>query len=116
MIEWPCASSGEDPQVSSDDADRRIAVILAADVAGYSRLVALDEATTLAALTTYHEVIAALISEHHGRIFNRAGDGLLAEFASAVAGGALCRRDPAHGKSTQCTIAPTPIVSCSASA
>ena len=84
MIGWPCASSGEDPQVSSDDADRRIAVILAADVAGYSRLVALDEATTLAALTTYHEVIAALISEHHGRIFHRAGDGLLAEFASAV--------------------------------
>ena len=84
MVGWSCASIGEDPQVSSDDADRRIAVILAADIAGYSRLVALDEATTLADLATYHEVIASLISEHHGRVFSRAGDGLLAEFASAV--------------------------------
>ena len=59
MIGWSCASSGEDPRVSSDDADRRIAVILAADVAGYSRLVALDEATTLAALSTYQRCIVS---------------------------------------------------------
>ncbi|MGD9507143.1 MAG: adenylate/guanylate cyclase domain-containing protein [Geminicoccaceae bacterium] len=70
--------------MSFDDADRRMAVILAADLADYSRLVALDEEATLASLATYQGVIDSLIAEHRGRVFSRAGDGLLAEFASAV--------------------------------
>ena len=70
--------------MSFDEAERRMAVILAADLAGYSRLVALDEASTLQALGQCREVIDALIAEHRGRVFSRAGDGFLAEFASAV--------------------------------
>ena len=66
------------------EANRRLAVILAADIVGYSRLMASDEEATVQALATYQEVIGALVAEHHGRIFSVAGDGLLAEFASAV--------------------------------
>ncbi len=66
------------------EARRRLAVILAADIVGYSRLMALDEDGTVQTLATYQEVIASLVAEHHGRIFNLAGDGILAEFASAV--------------------------------
>ena len=66
------------------EANRRLAVILAADIVGYSRLMALDEDGTVQTLATYQEVIAALVAEHAGRIFNLAGDGIMAEFASAV--------------------------------
>jgi adenylate cyclase len=69
-----------------DDAGvtRKLAVILAADVAGYSRLMAADEEGTLAALNARRQVIDALIGRHHGRIFTTAGDSVMAEFASAV--------------------------------
>jgi adenylate cyclase len=63
---------------------RRLAVIWAADAAGYSRLMSEDEEATLATLATYQEVIAGLVAEHQGRIFGVAGDGVLAEFASPV--------------------------------
>ena len=66
------------------EANRRLAVILAADIVGYSRLMALDEDGTVQTLATYQEVIGALVAEHEGRIFNLAGDGIMAEFASAV--------------------------------
>jgi adenylate cyclase len=69
-----------------DDAGvtRKLAVILAADVAGYSRLMAADEEGTLAALNARRGVIDELIGRHHGRIFTTAGDSVMAEFASAV--------------------------------
>jgi class 3 adenylate cyclase/pimeloyl-ACP methyl ester carboxylesterase len=64
---------------------RRLAAILAADVAGYSRLVGVDEEGTLAALKTHHrDVIGPKIIEHHGRVVKTTGDGMLVEFASAV--------------------------------
>jgi len=64
---------------------RRIAAILAADIAGYSRLVGADEEGTLAAVKRHRgELIDPKISEHHGRIVNTTGDGMLVEFASAV--------------------------------
>jgi adenylate cyclase len=63
---------------------RKLAVILAADVAGYSRLMAADEEGTLATLNAYRQVIDELIGRHHGRIFTTAGDSVMAEFASAV--------------------------------
>src|SRR5918995_3701614 len=63
---------------------RKLAVILAADVAGYSRLMAADEEGTLAALNARRQVIDGLIAGHHGRIFTTAGDSVMAEFASAV--------------------------------
>jgi len=64
---------------------RRLAAILAADVVGYSRLVGLDEEGTLAAFNQLHQrVIAPAIAAHEGRIVKTTGDGVLAEFVSAV--------------------------------
>lgn len=65
--------------------ERRLAAILAADVVGYTRLMASDEAGTLRRLTALREsVLGPLIDDHHGRIVNLMGDGLLVEFASLV--------------------------------
>ena len=64
---------------------RRLAAILAADVAGYSRLMGNNEEGTLAALKAHRrDLIDPEISEHRGRIVKTTGDGLLVEFASAV--------------------------------
>jgi len=65
--------------------ERRLAAILAADVAGYSRLMGVDEEGTLAALKAHRrELIDPKIAEHRGRIVKTSGDGALVEFASAV--------------------------------
>jgi len=65
--------------------ERRLAAILAADVVGYSRLMELDEAGTLDALTSrWQDILSPLLAAHHGRIVKLMGDGVLAEFASAV--------------------------------
>ncbi|QAU44320.1 adenylate/guanylate cyclase domain-containing protein [Bradyrhizobium guangzhouense] len=63
---------------------RKIAAIFAADIAGYSRLVAEDEEETLRRLASYRLVIDDFIAKASGRIFNTAGDAVLAEFPSAV--------------------------------
>src|SRR5438067_3055819 len=64
---------------------RRLAAILAADVAGYSRLIGADEEGTLERLKAIRaELIDPKITEHRGRIFKTTGDGLLVEFASVV--------------------------------
>ena len=65
--------------------ERRLAAILAADVAGYSRLIGEDEEGTLDRLRSIRaELIAPKIAEHRGRIVKTTGDGLLVEFASVV--------------------------------
>jgi len=64
--------------------NRKIAAILAADVAGYSKLVAEDEEETLRRLASYRAVMDDFIARAGGRIFNTAGDAVLAEFPSAV--------------------------------
>ena len=65
--------------------ERRLAAILAADVVGYSRLIRQDEAGTLAALKSHREdLIEPKIDEHSGRFVKSMGDGVLAEFSSAV--------------------------------
>jgi len=65
--------------------ERRLAAILAADVAGYSRLIEADEEGTLGRLKALRaEIIDPLITSHHGRIVKTTGDGLLVEFASVV--------------------------------
>jgi TolB-like protein/class 3 adenylate cyclase len=65
--------------------ERKLVAILAADVAGYSRLIGLDEEGTLARLKTLRrEVIDPEIASHRGRIVKTTGDGLLIEFASIV--------------------------------
>jgi class 3 adenylate cyclase len=63
---------------------RKIAAIMAADIAGYSRLVAEDEEETLRRLASYRAVFEDFVGRFSGRIFNTAGDAVLAEFSSAV--------------------------------
>jgi adenylate cyclase len=64
---------------------RRLAAILAADAAGYSRLMGVDEEGTLERLKAHRrQLIDPKIAEHHGRIVKTTGDGLLMEFASVV--------------------------------
>jgi TolB-like protein/class 3 adenylate cyclase/tetratricopeptide (TPR) repeat protein len=71
--------------VAEQRVQRRLAAILAADVAGYSRLMGLDEVGTLAALKALRrEIVDPAIAEHNGRIVKTTGDGMLVEFASAV--------------------------------
>ena len=67
-----------------DRVQRKMAVILAADVAGYSRLIGEDEEATLAILGAYKEIIDRLVAKHDGRVFGSAGDSIVAEFASPV--------------------------------
>jgi TolB-like protein len=64
--------------------ERKLAAILAADIAGYSRLMARDEVGTLGRLKACRAIIDELITSHRGRIFNTAGDSVVADFASAV--------------------------------
>jgi formylglycine-generating enzyme required for sulfatase activity/class 3 adenylate cyclase len=63
---------------------RKLTVIFAADVAGYSRLMAANERGTLAVLKDYRQKIDERIAAHRGRIVGSAGDSVLAEFASPV--------------------------------
>ena len=71
--------------MSEQHVERRLAAILAADVAGYSRLMAANEEATLAALRACRAVIDGLVRERRGRVFSTAGDSVVAEFASPVA-------------------------------
>src|SRR5438128_5314460 len=65
--------------------ERRLAAILAADVAAYSRLMGVDDEGTLAALKRYRrELVDPKITEHRGRIVKTTGDGMLVEFVSVV--------------------------------
>ena len=71
--------------MSAERVERRLAAILAADVAGYSRLMGRDEAGTLARLKALRrELIDPMVAEHKGRIVKTTGDGLLIEFPSVV--------------------------------
>jgi adenylate cyclase len=71
--------------MSEKRVERRLAAILAADVAGYSRMMGADEEGTLTALTAIHrELGGPKISEHRGRIVKTTGDGMLVEFPSVV--------------------------------
>ena len=78
------AGSSEAVSVMSTEIERRLTNIFSADVLGYSRLMGLDEAGTLALLNDYKGIMAGLIARHRGRIVSTAGDGVLAEFASSV--------------------------------
>jgi adenylate cyclase len=72
-------------RVGKNRAERRLAAILAADVAGYSRLIGEDEDGTLDRLRSIRaEVIDPKIAEHRGRLVKTTGDGFLVEFASVV--------------------------------
>jgi adenylate cyclase len=80
----------------SERLKRRLAAVLAADVAGYSRLMGLDEERTLAQLKTLRQALVdPAIASHRGRIVKTTGDGMLVEFASAV-DAARCAVDIQH--------------------
>ena len=71
--------------MEQEQVNRRMAAILAADVAEYSRLMGADEEGTLARLKAHRrELVDSKIVEHHGRIVKTTGDGMLVEFASVV--------------------------------
>jgi adenylate cyclase len=71
--------------MAGERVERRLAAILAGDVAGYSRMMGADEEGTLLRLNTHRrEFLDPKIAEHRGRIVKRTGDGVLIEFASAV--------------------------------
>ena len=71
--------------MSGSRIERRLTAILAADIAGYSRLMSEDEVGTLQALKAHRrELTDPLITAHRGRVVKTTGDGLLAEFASVV--------------------------------
>jgi class 3 adenylate cyclase/pimeloyl-ACP methyl ester carboxylesterase len=68
----------------SSSMKRRLAAILAADIAGYSRLMGEDEAATVRDLKGHQAVILPLVSRYDGRVIDTAGDGILAEFPSVI--------------------------------
>src|SRR5437763_2962228 len=68
----------------SDRVDRRLAAILVADVAGYSRLMEADEAGTARVLREHRAAADPLVAEHGGRVVKTTGDGVLIEFSSVV--------------------------------
>ena len=71
--------------MEADRVERKLSAILAADVAGYSRLMGADDEGTLASFNRHRrELIDPCIAKHRGRIVKTTGDGLLAEFASVV--------------------------------
>jgi adenylate cyclase len=71
--------------MSSPPVQRKLAAILAADVAGYSRLMGADEAGTARALREHREAVRPIVVGHGGRIVKTTGDGVLLEFPSVVA-------------------------------
>jgi adenylate cyclase len=70
--------------MSDRSSRRKLAAILSADVVGYSRLMAANEAATVETLKSYRDIIVRLVVRHGGRVVNAPGDALLAEFPSAV--------------------------------
>jgi adenylate cyclase len=75
----------QETALAAERVERKLAAILAADVAGYSRLMGADEEGTLARLKAHRrELIDPKIAEHRGRIVKTTGDGMLVEFGSVV--------------------------------
>ncbi len=70
--------------MTEERVQRRLAAILAADVVGYSRLMDVDEETTLRTLRAYRQIIDGLVTGRSGRVFGSAGDSVIAEFTSPV--------------------------------
>ncbi|HEY0567670.1 MAG TPA: adenylate/guanylate cyclase domain-containing protein [Xanthobacteraceae bacterium] len=92
--------------MSGDRVERRLMAVLAADVAGYSRLVGADEEGTLAQWKAHwRAVVDPKVTSHHGRIVRIAGDGILVEFASVV-DAVTCAVDVQRGMAEQNAVVP----------
>jgi class 3 adenylate cyclase len=72
------------PESTASPIERRLATILMADVSGYSRMMGENEELTVQTLRAHREIFDGLLKAHRGRVFNTAGDAILAEFPSAV--------------------------------
>ena len=70
--------------MSEEEIDRKIAVIFATDVVGYSKHMEADESGTVKNLRACEKILTGLFEKHKGRLFNTSGDSFLAEFPSAV--------------------------------
>ena len=70
--------------MSDEEIERKIAVIFATDVVGYSKHIEIDESGTIKNLRACEKLLIGLLSKHKGRLFNTGGDSFLAEFTSAV--------------------------------
>ncbi len=70
--------------MSASEAERKLAAIVSADVAGYSRLMAEDEDATVRTVAAYREQVGLLVRQHRGRLVDATGDNFLAEFRSAM--------------------------------
>ena len=87
--------------MAGERVERRLAAVLAADVAGYSRLMGIDEEGTLARLKAVRKTLVdPAIASHRGRIVKTTGDGMLVEFASAV-DAVRCAIEVQHGMAGQ---------------
>jgi len=84
-------SPGAFDDVQSDQ-PRKLATIVALDVAGYSARTEADEARTTAEVAALRGVIEEIAARHGGRVFNTAGDGFMLEFGSSLAASALASR------------------------
>src|SRR5271156_1439001 len=81
---WSAFMPDEQDSSSAQSLERKLATILSADVAEFSRLMGEDEEDTLRTFRGHKQVFESLVAMHRGRIFNTAGDAILAEFNSAV--------------------------------
>ena len=72
------------PGTGGEPFERRLATILMADIVGYSRMMEANEERTLRIFRGHREIFDAMLVQHRGRMFNTAGDAVLAEFPSAV--------------------------------
>ena len=79
--------------MTKDQIERKIAVIFATDVVGYSKSMAADEAQTIKNLRVCRKLLDASLKQYDCRIFKTAGDSVLAEFSSAVSA-VECAADP----------------------
>jgi class 3 adenylate cyclase len=78
-------AAGEDPASRVPTSmTRKLAAILSADVAGYSRLMGEDEEATIHTLKLYRGIIDTVVQQHRGRVVDSPGDNLLAEFPSVL--------------------------------
>ena len=71
---------------SENNERRRLTTVMAADICGYSRLAEANESAAIKTVEIIFAAFDSIVSAHHGRVFNRAGDGFLAEFPSAADG------------------------------
>ena len=70
--------------MSDEEIERKIAVILATDVVGYSKHIEIDESGTIKNLRACEKLLIGLLSKHKGRLFNTGGGSFIEEFISAV--------------------------------